>query len=76
MLCSGASARQLKAITSRIRRDLRDRGIPRLSMDGDPNSGWVLADYFDVVVHIFTHEARSFYQLEMLWGDAPRVPLQ
>jgi ribosome-associated protein len=56
--------------------DLRDRGVEKLGAEGDAASGWMLLDYVDVVVHIFNPEARVFYQLEMLWGDAPRIEWQ
>jgi len=76
VLCSGASERQLKAIAEEIRHKLKASGVPKLGIEGEPSSGWVLLDYYEVVVHIFGREARSFYALEMLWGDAPRVRWQ
>lgn len=73
VLCSGASERQLKAIAARLRQELKKLGVTRLGAEGEPSSGWLLLDYCDVVVHIFSTQARRFYDLEMLWGDAPRV---
>jgi len=73
VLCSAASDRQLKAIGEAIVRELKQQHVTRLGAEGDAAAGWVLLDYVDVVVHLFSHEARAFYQLEMLWGDAPRV---
>lgn len=73
VLCTAASERQLKAIADRMRRDLKAQGATCLGVEGEPAGGWVLLDYVDVVVHLFSREARAFYQLEMLWGDAPRL---
>ena len=73
VVATGASERQLKAIAERIHRDLRTQGITRLGAEGDAAGGWMLLDYVDVVVHLFSREAREFYALEMLWGDAPRI---
>ena len=73
VLCSGASERQLKAIAERIRQELKKLGVSRLGAEGTPASGWILLDYCEVVVHIFSLEARNYYALEMLWGDAPKV---
>ncbi len=73
VLCTGRSERQLKAIAKSVRQALRERGTKPFGDEGDAASGWVLLDYVDVVVHIFSAEARDYYQLEMLWGDAPRI---
>ena len=73
VLCTGASERQLKAIGSRIQRDLKERGVRKLGAQGDSASGWILVNYFNVVVHVFSRTAHGFYDLEMLWGDPPKV---
>ena len=74
VLCTGASARQLKAIAESMRLALKGHGVTPLGREGEPGSGWILLDYVDVLVHIFSPDARAYYQLELLWGDAPRVP--
>jgi ribosome-associated protein len=74
VLATGASERQLKAIADKLQSDLKQQHVGKLGIEGDPVSGWVLLDYCDVVVHLFGPEARAFYELEMLWGDAPRIP--
>jgi ribosome-associated protein len=75
IVCSGTSDPQLKAIASGIRARVRDDfGTGALSEDGAPTSRWVVIDFAQVIVHVFHHEARSFYMLEDLWGDAPRMP--
>jgi ribosome-associated protein len=52
---------------------LKKQGQPVYRRSGDAESGWLLLDYVDVVVHIMTTEARDYYDLESLWSDAPRV---
>ena len=74
-LCSASSDRRVKTIAEQIREALSDRGMTSLRVEGLPESGWVLLDCGPVVGHIFSPEARSFYALERLWADAPRVPL-
>jgi len=72
LICSGNTNRQTKAIHDGILEGLkREHGaIPR-RVEGAGRADWILMDYLDVVVHIFTPEARSFYRLEELWGEAP-----
>ena len=76
VLATGASDRQLKAIAERIRLHLKEQGVVKLGIEGQPASHWMLLDYCDVIIHIFDPEARAYYQLEMLWGDAPVVNWQ
>ena len=72
VICSGNTTRQTKAIHDGILEGLkREHGaIPR-RVEGAGRADWILMDYLDVVVHILTPEARSFYRLEELWGEAP-----
>ena len=72
LICSGNTERQVKAIHDGIHQGLKDehRLLPR-RVEGLAESRWVLMDYLDVVVHIFTPEARDFYRLEQLWGEVP-----
>lgn len=76
VLCTGRSERQLKAIAKSVRQALQEQGVKPFGDEGDAPSGWMLLDYVDVVVHVFSAEARDYYQIEMLWGDAPRVEWQ
>ena len=73
VLCTGLSSRQLKAIAEAVRLGLREHGVEKLGREGEPARGWILLDYVDVLVHIFNAESRAFYQLELLWGDAPKL---
>jgi ribosome-associated protein len=72
VIASGRNPRQTQAIVEDIRERLKkdDRHVPRHS-DGERQGDWILMDYLDVVVHVFTPEARSFYRLESLWGEVP-----
>ena len=74
VICSGNTERQAKAIHDAIYEELKNRGDDRLlprRTEGDREARWILLDYWDVVVHIFTPEAREYYRLEQLWGEAP-----
>ena len=71
IVCSGNTERQTKAIHDGILEELKGEGVrPRL-VEGDREARWILMDYLDCVVHIFTPEARAYYRLEQLWGEAP-----
>ncbi len=69
VICTGTSRVQIRAITSGILESMRDVS-PHVLREGDEDAQWVLLDYGDVVVHVFGPEARTFYRLERLWGDA------
>jgi ribosome-associated protein len=71
VICSGNTERQTKAIHDAVHESLKaSRVIPR-RVEGAREARWVLMDYLDAVVHIFTPDAREFYRLEQLWGEAP-----
>ena len=73
LVCSGNTSRQAKAIHDGILAGLkREHGMLPRRVEGSSGAGWILMDYLDVVVHVFTAEAREFYRLEQLWGEAPR----
>ncbi len=73
VVCSGNTERQTKAIHDAVYRELKDDAalLPRRS-EGLGEARWILLDYLDVVLHVFTPDAREFYRLENLWGDAPK----
>ena len=72
VIASGANTRQTKAIADEIQHKLRaDRRPARV--EGEREGEWILIDFIDVVVHVFTTTARDFYRLETLWGDVPRL---
>jgi ribosome-associated protein len=72
LVCSGNTGRQAKAIHDGILEGLKREHdtLPR-RVEGSAQAGWILMDYLDVIVHIFTPETRDFYRLEQLWGEAP-----
>ena len=71
VICSGRNPRQAQAIGDQIHETLkRERLLPR-RIEGHRQGDWILLDYLDVVVHVFTPETRSYYRLEQLWGEAP-----
>ena len=76
VVCSGKSTTHVRTITDAIRQELKDEGIRPLHAEGKPESGWVLLDYGDVLVHVFLEDTRAYYALERLWGDAPSVPIE
>ncbi|UGS37530.1 ribosome silencing factor [Capillimicrobium parvum] len=72
VIATGNTDRQVKAIHDGIHRALKDEhGILPRRVEGLTESRWVLMDYLDVVVHVFTPETREYYRLEQLWGDVP-----
>jgi ribosome-associated protein len=76
VVCTGQNPRQTKAIYDEVRERLKhEEGLIPRSTAGEREARWILADYLDVVLHVFTPEAREYYRLEELWGDVPSVEL-
>jgi ribosome-associated protein len=75
LLCTGQSNRQVKAIADAVEERLGRAGLTPAHVEGYEQAEWVLVDYLDFVVHIFSPRARSFYDLERLWRRATRLPL-
>jgi ribosome-associated protein len=73
LICSGANARQTRAIADSVIDTLAADGAKPAYIEGYDRSEWILLDYFDFIVHIFAPETRVFYGLERLWGSAERV---
>lgn len=73
VIATGTSDRQMRAIVDEIDAFGKGTGQKRYGVSGYENSSWLLADYVDVVIHLFDRERRDYYDLELLWGDAPRV---
>jgi ribosome-associated protein len=76
LICSGKSTTHLETITDAIRAELRSEGVNVLHAEGVAESGWVLLDYGDVLMHVFLEDTRLYYALERLWGDAPALTLE
>jgi ribosome-associated protein len=73
LVCSGHSAPHVTTIAEAIRDELKAEGVRLLHAEGRAESGWVLLDYGDVLMHVFLEDTRAYYALERLWGDAPLV---
>jgi ribosome-associated protein len=73
VICTGGNARQIEAIADAVQVTLARQGTKPALVEGLKRSEWVLIDYFDFIVHIFSPTTREFYGLERLWGDAERV---
>ena len=74
VVCSGRSTTHVSSIVDAVRLAMKSEAR-LLHAEGAPESGWMLLDYGDVLVHVFLEDTRVYYALERLWGDAPSVPL-
>lgn len=75
LIGSGKSTTHVQAIADAIREALKHEGVRPLHAEGVAESGWLLLDYGDVLMHVFLEDTRVYYALERLWGDAPAIPL-
>ncbi len=73
VICSGESEKQIQAIFDEIEQTLKKEGVLPLHREGTVNSGWLVLDYGDIVVHVFSPQEREYYQLEQLWSGANLV---
>lgn len=76
LVASGTSTVHLRALMEALIEQMRERRVRVLGSEGQPESGWILLDFGEVVVHLFGQEERAFYDLERLWRDAPRLTLE
>jgi len=75
VICNGTSSTHIKALVDEVDRRLSEAGEPPIRREGLRSDIWVLMDFGSVIVHVFTDEARKFYNLERLWSDSEEVPL-
>jgi ribosome-associated protein len=75
IICSAQNARQIKAIADAVEERLAAERVKPSHVEGYDRAEWVLIDYFDFIVHVFTPDMRAFYGLERLWGTATRIPV-
>jgi ribosome-associated protein len=73
ILCSGTSDRQIQAIADAIQLNLKQAGMLPLGVEGEAGGKWILLDYDDVIIHVFLESVRTFYDLERLWSETPRM---
>jgi ribosome-associated protein len=77
VVCTGANARQTKGIWDEVHARLKqDDDLLPTAVAGEKEATWIVADYLDVVLHVFTPEMRDFYRLEDLWGDVPQESVE
>ena len=77
VVCTGGNPRQTKAIWDEVHGRLKkENGLLPRSADGEQEATWIVADYVDVVLHVFSPEAREFYRLEELWDDVPHETVE
>ncbi len=75
VIATGSNSRQIQAISDAVEQELKKLGALPLSVEGYQNAEWILADYGDFIVHVFSEQARQFYGLERLWRQAKAVPI-
>ena len=75
VICSGSNARQIRAIADGITEALATEDVKPAHVEGYDRSEWILLDYFDFIVHVFSPATRTFYGLERLWGNAEKVEI-
>lgn len=73
IICTGTSDRQMRTIADYIDEFADKTGNERFNLSGYDQAHWILLDYVDVIIHIFDPDSRQYYDLELLWGDAPRL---
>jgi ribosome-associated protein len=75
MICTVQSEPQMKAVTNAVQDGMKSVGVAPLCVEGDASSGWVLMAYSTIILHIFRADARTHYDLDGFWGDAPKIEL-
>ncbi len=75
VICNGSTSTHIKALVDEVDRKLSEAGEPPIRREGLRSDIWVLMDFGSVIVHVFTDEARKFYDLERLWSDAEEIPI-
>lgn len=76
VMCTGANSRQIQAISDEILLKLKQHGERPANVEGYQNAEWVLADFGDFIVHVFSEQARAYYDLERLWRHASKVEVR
>lgn len=73
VLCTGNSSTQVKGLVGEVEYQLERRGVKPYNVEGRDNNSWILMDYSNIIVHVFSREARDFYNLDKLYGDSSTV---
>ncbi|MBM74726.1 MAG: ribosome silencing factor [Proteobacteria bacterium] len=75
IICSGGASRQVRAVADNVTFSLKEQNVLPNGVEGVGTDQWILIDYGDVIVHVFSHDARAYYALDQLWVDAEEVDL-
>ena len=75
VIASGSSNNQLQALCDNVEDELHKSGVKLRSREGNSNGGWILLDYYDIIIHIFSKDEREFYDLEHIWRDGETVTI-
>ena len=73
VICTGNSSTQVKALVGEVEFKLEERGVSPYNVEGRDNNSWIVMDYSNVIVHVFSRESREFYNLDKLYGDAEEI---
>lgn len=73
VIATGTSDRQMRAVADHLREFAKEHDYPCMGVEGYEQTQWILLDFVDVIVHVFDQQRRTFYDLELLWGDVPKV---
>ncbi len=76
LIATGNSEPHVKALYASVQREMKNVGLHCHRKSGVATGGWMILDYFDIIIHIFSTESREYYTLEEIWSEAPKVPLQ
>ena len=76
VIASATNSSQVSALIDEVEKQMHEQGYTTRPIEGTQHSGWVLMDYYDVIVHLFTVEDRSFYHIERVWADAKNIPIE
>ena len=75
VICTGNSSTQIKTLADEVEYQLKLGGVPFIRLEGTDSNEWKVVDCHDVIIHIFSNEAREFYKLEKLWADAEEIDI-
>lgn len=75
VICSGNSSTQIRSLADEVEYQLSKGGVPFVKLEGTDSIEWKVVDCHDVIIHIFSNEAREFYKLEKLWADAEEIDI-
>ncbi len=75
IICSGGASRQVRAVADNVTFALKEQSVLPNGVEGVGTDQWILIDYGDVIVHVFSHDARAYYALDQLWVDAQEIDL-